>query len=85
MKTNWFWTRFLLMAGSAAITMPWQTIYCLPGREGDDTLFAHERWHLIQISRDGALTWTVKAFWYLLRYGYRNSPYEIEAREISGT
>jgi hypothetical protein len=28
--------------------------------------------------------WTVRVFWYLLRYGYKNSPYEEEARTLSG-
>ena len=75
---------FLQIVGSAAITMPWGVVYCLPGREWDEQLFAHERVHLFQISRDGAVKWTLKVFYYLLRYGYANSPYEQEARNLSG-
>jgi hypothetical protein len=40
--------------------------------------------HCEQIERDGAIKWTVKIFWYLLRYGYINSPYEVEARTKAG-
>jgi hypothetical protein len=47
-------------------------------------LIRHEQAHVMQIERDGAWRWTVRVFWYLLRYGYKNSPYEIEARLISG-
>jgi hypothetical protein len=28
--------------------------------------------------------WTVKVFYYLLRYGYIHSPYEVEARAKAG-
>lgn len=28
--------------------------------------------------------WTIKVFWYLLIYGYDNSPYELEAKQQAG-
>ena len=74
----------LRFVGHAAVTLPWGTVYCLPGREFDDALFAHERVHLIQIERDGAILWTLKTWYYYFRYGYQNSPYEVEARQLSG-
>jgi hypothetical protein len=75
---------FLLKSGALAVTMPWKTIYCRPGCEGYLDLLAHEQVHVKQIERDGPWLWAIKIFWYLLRYGYKNSPYEIEARTPSG-
>ena len=71
---------FLHMTGAWAVTLPWKTIYCRPEHVDDPKLLAHEKVHLEQIERDGAVLWTLKVFWYLLRYGYKDSPYEIEAR-----
>ena len=75
---------FLKASNSLAITMPWKTVYCRPGQEDKYALAAHEAVHVAQIERDGAFRWTVKIFYYLLRYGYINSPYEVEARAKSG-
>jgi hypothetical protein len=75
---------FLKLAGALAVTMPWRTVYCRPGEEGNQPLAAHEAVHVAQIERDGAVMWTLKIFYYLLRYGYLNSPYEIEARTKAG-
>ena len=75
---------FLKLAGALAVTMPWKTVYCRPGEEGNQPLAAHEAVHVSQIERDGAVKWTIKIFYYLLRYGYINSPYEIEARTKAG-
>jgi hypothetical protein len=75
---------FLKASNSLAITMPWKTVYCRPGQEDNYALAAHEAVHVAQIERDGAFRWTVKIFWYLLRYGYINSPYEVEARTKAG-
>jgi len=72
---------FLKASGSWAITMPWKTVYCIPGQENNLELAAHEAVHIAQIERDGAVLWTIKIFYYLLRYGYGNSPYEVEARK----
>lgn len=75
---------FLQLAGALAVTMPWRVVYCRPGQEHNHALAAHEAVHLAQIERDGAVRWTVKIFYYLLRYGYLNSPYEVEARAKAG-
>lgn len=75
---------FLKLAGALAVTMPWRTVYCRPGEEGNQPLAAHEAVHVAQIERDGAVLWTVKIFYYLVRYGYLDSPYEIEARTKAG-
>lgn len=46
--------------------------------------YNHEACHIEQVRRDGRVKFVVKYLYYNLRYGYRNNPYEIEAREISG-
>jgi len=63
--------------------MPWRVIYLMPDQMSNAGLIRHERVHIAQIERDGAWRWTVRVFWYLLRYGYKNSPYEAEARTLS--
>jgi hypothetical protein len=75
---------FLKASNSLAITMPWKTVYCRPGQEDNYPLAAHEAVHVSQIERDGAFRWTVKIFYYLIRYGYLKSPYEVEARLKAG-
>jgi hypothetical protein len=75
---------FLRAAKAYGICMPWRTIYLMPDQMNNAGLIRHEQVHVMQIERDGAIVWTIKVFWYLLRYGYQNSPYEVEAREISG-
>ena len=75
---------FLKASNSLAITMPWRTVYCRPGQEENYALAAHEAVHVSQIERDGAIKWTIKIFYYLIRYGYVNRPYEVEARAKAG-
>jgi len=85
MKTAPFFVLWFLKAANAlAVTMPWKTVYCRPGEENNAPLALHESVHVAQIERDGAVMWTVKIFYYLLRYGYINSPYEVEARTKAG-
>ena len=86
MKTaTCFWLWLLRYVGHAAVTLPWKTIYCLPGRENDAALLKHEKeGHVMQIERDGAILWTLKTWYYALRYSREMNPYEVEARTISG-
>lgn len=58
----------------------WRVIYVLPGHEHDQSLLRHERRHLEQIERDGRLVFSIKYLYWLCRYGYKNCPYEVEAR-----
>ena len=74
----------LRFVGHWAVTFPWGTIYCVPEQIDNPKLLAHEQVHLEQIKRDGAILWTLKTWYYALRYGYQNSPYEVEARQLSG-
>jgi len=43
-------------------------------------LWVHEHHHIIQIRRDGYWTFHIKYIWWLIKYGYENNPYEVEAR-----
>ena len=67
-----------------AVTLPWGTIYCVPEQLDNPKLLKHEQVHLEQIKRDGAVTWMLKTWYYYAKYGYQMSPYEIDARNISG-
>jgi len=67
--------------GFAGAVLPSKTIYLLPEHFADPVLRAHELHHIAQIERDGWMFWP-KAIWYVLRYGYWNSPYEIECRKV---
>ena len=75
---------FLDYYGYAAITMPWSIVYMLPSRFYDYGIRKHESVHLEQIKRDGAIGWALTYLWYNLRYGYKDNPYEVEARTKSG-
>ena len=74
---------WLRATGFSAITMPWRVAYYLdwPPPEG---LVAHEEVHLAQIERYGALGFTARYLWLLMRHGYEAHPMEIEARIRSG-
>lgn len=43
-------------------------------------VFRHELEHAYQIMRDGPILFYLKYFYFSLRYGYDNNPYEVEAR-----
>ena len=72
----WYMRAFNLI-GLAA---PWRLIYIMPGHETDQATFKHEQAHLHQMDRDGTLTFIIQYPFQILRYGYWNAPYEIEAR-----
>jgi hypothetical protein len=85
---NWFWQWFLTHYDFYAIPMPWRCVHVrrdIFGRPGImPVLREHERVHYEQMEREGpwifgTLIWHLKYFWYLLRIGYRDNPYEVEA------
>lgn len=65
----------------AGITMPWRVVYIHPDYMEAEWLARHERQHIKQIDRMGAWKWSFLIVWCYLRYGYRYSPLEIEARD----
>ena len=75
------WLRpFLRLAGFDGWASFWRVAYLMPGHEHDQRLIRHELCHLRQIERDGRVVFAVRYLWWLLRYGYRGNPYEVEAR-----
>lgn len=64
--------------GFAAVYLPFNTIIIRAPWINDDRIRRHELCHHAQRQRDGLAFWA-KAAWYVLRYGYHQSPYEIEA------
>lgn len=80
-RAPWFWSHVLRGLGFAGVVLPSRTIYLLPEHFADPVLRAHELHHIAQIERDGWTFWP-RAIWYMIRYGYTNSPYEIECREV---
>lgn len=79
---SWFLYKF----NYGAITMPWKTIHIRSDRIGIQykALLNHELVHIDQIKRLGAIRWSIKYFYYQLRYGYLDNPFEVEARSKSG-
>jgi hypothetical protein len=83
-EASGFWLWFLRWVGHWAVTLPTGTIYCVPEQLQNQQLLAHENVHVDQIRREGPFLWTLKCWYYYIRYGYANSPYEIEARKLAG-
>ena len=50
-------------------------------RKRFNQLIRHESCHLRQKTQEGSLRHYLKYFYYHLKYGHTNNPYEIEARE----
>ena len=62
------------------LASPWRTIYLMPSHENDPAALRHELCHFEQMARDGTLTFMVKYPFQIIRYGYWNATYEVEAR-----
>ena len=45
-------------------------------------LFRHELQHCYQQLREGVIFFYLKYFYYSVRYGYQNNPFEVEARAV---
>jgi hypothetical protein len=73
-----FW---LKLAGFGGICLPPFGVYLLPSRMQDHQLIAHEAVHWRQWEQRGTIGYYFGYLYLLLRHGYRNHPWEIEARE----
>jgi hypothetical protein len=73
-------SRILRMTGFAGMVAPNGCAYLLAEHIDNAGLRAHEQCHLEQMQRDGWRFWP-RCIWYVIRYGYERSPYEIECRE----
>ena len=63
-------------------TSVWGVIYLHPDHVNNTRLIDHEQCHAMQMQRDGRVCMLIKYTYYLMRYGYKNNPYEIEANNI---
>ncbi len=72
--------RYMKACGFQGWTSFWGVIYMAPGYELHQGLIRHERKHLEQMQRDGKVLYAIKYGYWLLRYGYKMNPYEVEAR-----
>ena len=67
-------TRFYVVA-----LAPWG-IYILPAAMHSQRLIRHEQAHWRQWQRMGTVRYYATYLWQVVRYGYRNAPMELEAR-----
>lgn len=68
----------------AMIVHPWKKIiikYIEKDAVINPKILKHEQQHLNQIEKEGSWKFVFKYLFYLLKYGYTNNPYEIEARQ----
>lgn len=69
----------------AAMVHPWKKKiiwYYKDGYTPTIQMQRHEKQHLIQIAKEGSWKFVFKYLFYLLKYGYTNNPYEVEARQV---
>ena len=71
---------YMSLMGYKGWTSFWDTIYMYPGYENNEALIKHEMVHIEQIKREGRIKFFFKYTYYWIRYGYKNNPYEVEAR-----
>jgi hypothetical protein len=74
---------FLRTTGYRGICLPPFGIFILAEHMHQQALVRHEQCHWQQAQRMGVLRWAITYLWYNLRYGYRENPLEIEARNFS--
>lgn len=84
---NWFAKLLGLIFGYKryAITLGQTARYSVSkeAAELSPAWIAHENRHKEQYARDGVVCFLCKYVWYLIRYGYKNNPYEVDAREAA--
>jgi len=71
---------FLRTFGYKGITLPPWGIYILRDSLSDDGLVKHEQVHWAQYQARGVIKFYLGYLWLLMRHGYQNHPWEIEAR-----
>ena len=78
LKANVDWMKRVKVRG---IVIGSLIMFSEPASKVPTWLFRHELEHVYQQIREGTVRFYLKHFWYSLRYGYRNNPFEVEARE----
>ena len=73
---------YMKSRGFIGWTSFWNCIYYIDRHHMyNKSLQRHELKHIEQINREGYIKFSFKYLWYSFKYGYKNNPYEIEARE----
>ena len=74
---------FLKTFGYVAIVNPFSRVCHVLGDyfPPSEHLKKHEKTHMQQIDKEGALKFCFKYLWFSIIYGYANNPYEVEARK----
>lgn len=72
---------FLEKMGMVGWTSFWGVIYLHPKCMDNRRLIRHEQCHAMQLQRDGKFIMMIKYGYYWVRLGYKEIPYEVEARE----
>ena len=67
--------------GVTGIVIGRRIMFAQPADQIDSVTLRHELQHAYQIVRDGLVRFTLKYFYYRWRYGYKDNPYEVEARQ----
>lgn len=81
-KGVWYW--LLTKLNLDGYTTYW-AIYIKPlPQEQFEVVLKHELTHVEQMKREGKVVFSIKYLYYLIKYGYWNNPYEIEARKEAG-
>lgn len=62
------------------VLWPWVWFKRTPDQVSD-RLYRHELQHCYQVKRMGRFKFYTTYLWLLARHGYKNHPYEVEARE----
>lgn len=67
------------------LTTPWDTIYYANDRAFKSSMLRkHEMTHAKQMDREGKFMFLLKYNYYWITKGYKDNPYEVEAREAAG-
>ena len=74
------WLAVLLPTWAAAQVIMPRRVFVRKGVRLSERLLAHELCHVVQWEREG-LAFAGRYLFSVLRHGYHNSPYEIEARQ----
>ena len=77
--------KLLCLFGFNGFTFFNGTIWLRPNMDAETKhrVMVHEARHIFQINRDGYIKFTVKYLFWLWKYGYRQNPYEVDARQIA--
>ena len=73
----------LRRTGFAGVALAPFGIYILPEQLDNNRLIKHEQQHWLQWQRMGTVRYYMTYLYEVLRYGYKNSPMEKEAREAA--